>query len=130
MELTKEYFEEHLAKQFSQKLTGVVTKEYFKEHLEKQFNQKLKGLVTKEYFEEYFDEHLEEKLSPIRSDISDLKVKVNSIAIDVTDIRAKVDRIDKRDLEDSDAFARIATKHNHRISRIERKLKIPTPKIA
>lgn len=111
-----------------------LTKEYF--------DQKLEGFVTKQYFEEYLNKTLDNKLAPIKEDIGSLKedvgslnedfgslkVKVNSIEIDVKEIREKVNRIDQRDLEDSNAFARTVVLHDTRISKIERKLKIRTPK--
>jgi hypothetical protein len=74
----------------------VLTKEFFVEQIgklvtKKDFEEQLKELVTKR--------DLTRGLEPIISDISILKLGVK-------ELNEKVDRIDKRDKEDSNAFAK------------------------
>lgn len=47
----------------------------------------------------------------------------NSLKRDVTEIKAMVQRIDKRDLEDSDAFAKDLLDLKKRVATLERQLK-------
>ena len=101
MELTKDYFD----KQFKALGDKFVSKEHFDKELSK--------FVTKEYLDKKFDETLE----PIKDGIRDIKN-------DILDIKETVVRIDKRDLEDSNAFKTIVLNHDKRLKIVEKALKI------
>lgn len=54
-----------------------------------------------------------------KDDFEYLKVKVNAMEYSLLELNQKVDRIDKRDYEDSSAFASTLTNHDARIRRLE-----------
>lgn len=54
-----------------------------------------------------------------KDDFEYLKVKINAIEYSLIQLNDKVDRIDKRDYEDSTAFASTLTNHDARIRRLE-----------
>jgi hypothetical protein len=92
--------------------------------------------LTKEYFEQYLEQRLsllpsKEDFEALKSDVADLKTEVAGLSTEisavtamVTDINEAVHRIDKRDVEDSDAHAKNFVNHEHRIIRIEKQLKL------
>lgn len=51
---------------------------------------------------EYFDE----KIGQLATDVSALKSDVSALKFDMKEVKETVQRIDKRDKEDSDAFAK------------------------
>lgn len=59
-----------------------------------------------------------------KDDFEYLKVKVDNIADSVNQLNIKVDRLDERDLEDSNAFASLLSQHDRRLKKIEKLLKI------
>jgi predicted secreted Zn-dependent protease len=71
--------------------------------------------LTKEHFEEYIEARLSQL--PTRDEFKILQSTVDSI-------KDTVDRIDKRDVEDSDAHAKNFINHERRITRIEKQLKL------
>jgi predicted secreted Zn-dependent protease len=71
--------------------------------------------LTKEYFEEYLEARLSQL--PTRDEFKALQSTVDNI-------KQTVDRIDKRDVEDSDAHAKNFVNHERRITRIEKQLKL------
>ena len=106
MALTKEYFD----KQFESLGNQFVAKEYF----DKQFKTLGDKFVTKEYFDQHLASEFQKNLEPIREDIRDIKN-------DVLDIKETVVRIDKRDLEDSNALAKLYLNHDKRLKILENK---------
>jgi hypothetical protein len=59
-----------------------------------------------------------------KEDLDGVKSEVRALKATVDDIAETVHRIDKRDVEDSDAHAKNFVNHEHRISRIEKQLKL------
>jgi hypothetical protein len=64
-----------------------------------------------ELTKEYFDEQLKnlaskEDLIELRHDVTSLHSEMSGVRADVREIKETVARIDKRDLEDSNAFAK------------------------
>lgn len=74
-----------------------------------------------ELTKEYFDRQLEnlagkEELEQIRDDI-------RAIKSDMTEVRLVLNNLDKRDKEDSDAFAQTLVNHNDRLMAAENDVK-------
>ncbi|HYV33695.1 MAG TPA: hypothetical protein VE973_02510 [Candidatus Limnocylindria bacterium] len=69
--------------------------------------------LTKEYFDEKFG-GIKEDLGKVQEDITFLKVKV-------VNIEAKVERIDKRDKEDSNVFAKDILKPQKDVKQLQLK---------
>jgi hypothetical protein len=93
----------------------VLTKEFFVEQIgklvtKKDFEEQLKELVTKR--------DLTRGLEPIISDISILKLGVK-------ELNEKVDRIDKRDKEDSNAFAKDIVQLQKDVKKLKRLVHLP-----
>jgi hypothetical protein len=90
-----------------------LTKEYF--------DQVIGGLATKGGLKTLSDRmnSFEAKLDelPTRTEFKALETKVD-------EIKETVQRIDRRDLEDSDAFAKDLVKHDRRITRLEKHLSL------
>lgn len=63
-------------------------------------------------------QYLDEKFAevPTKTEFRALETKVDAI-------QTTLERIDKRDKEDSDAFAKIAVKHDQRITTVEKDIK-------
>lgn len=138
MELTKEHFEQHLTNELK------LSREHFESSLQEQlklnkayFEQHLATALrlNKENFEVYLAEQLKNFATKddllalegrmgekfvTKDDFEYLKSKINNIEISLTDLNEKVDRIDKRDLEDSHAFASTLVNHGRRIQRLEK----------
>lgn len=112
MELTKEHFEKHLKGQLDPLKIDVAD-----------LKTDVTGLKT-----DVAD--LKSDSTGLKSDIDSIKVQVNSIAIDLTAVRETVDRIDKRDLDDSDALSSTYVDHDNRLKVIEKKLNIKVVKTA
>lgn len=72
-----------------------LTKEYF----DKQFK------LTKQYFDARFDK-VDSEMLEMKMDIVSLQDGQREIGHDIKDIKETLDRVDKRDLEDSNAFAK------------------------
>jgi len=85
-----------------------LTKEYF--------DQIVQGLATKKDLENF----------ATKDDLGTLpsREEFKALQTSVDEIRETVDRIDKRDVEDSDAHAKNYVNHEHRITRIEKQLKL------
>lgn len=68
--------------------------------------------LTKEYFDEKIGgvvagvAALKSDVSTLKTDVSDLKSDVSTLKSDIKEVKAIVQRLDKRDKEDSDAFAK------------------------
>ena len=81
-----------------------LTKEDLKEHtaaINKRFDgieQRLAQLPTKEDFD------------GLKEDVAGLQANVSTLQFTVAEIKETVERIDKRDMEDSDAFAKSIVK--------------------
>ena len=103
--------------------------------------------LTKEHFEKF----LKDQLDPIRTDVGSLKtdvgtlktnvdlltighesltVQINSIALDLADVKETVERIDKRDIDDSNLLSRSFVDHDNRLRVIEKRLDIKKLKTA
>jgi hypothetical protein len=85
--------------------------------------------LTKEYFEQVVQTLATKKdldSLPTRDALDGLKSEVRAVKATVDDIAQTVDRIDKRDVEDSDAHAKNFVSHERRIIRIEKQLKPAT----
>jgi outer membrane murein-binding lipoprotein Lpp len=83
-ELTKEYFDE--------KIGGVATD--------------IAGLKSDVSTLKTDVSDLKSDVSTLKTDVSDLKSDVSTLKSDMRDVKAIVQRLDKRDKEDSDAFAK------------------------
>jgi len=59
-----------------------------------------------------------------KEDLDGLRSEARALKATVDDIAQTVDRIDKRDVEDSDAHAKNFVNHERRITRIEKQLKL------
>ncbi len=134
MQLTKEYFEQHLEKVLGEKLDpiqkGIGT-----------LNTDVSGLKT-DVSELKTDvsglkadvSELKTDVSGLKADVSELKTDVaslkdsvsnletvyNSLKLDVSEIKETVKRIDERDLEDSNSLAKSFVVHDKRISKLEK----------
>jgi len=72
-----------------------LTKEYF----DKQFK------LTKQYFDDRFDK-VDSEMLDMKMNIVSLQDGQRDMSHDIKEIKETLDRVDKRDLEDSNAFAK------------------------
>jgi hypothetical protein len=82
--------------------------------------------LTKEYFDQQLDsfarkEDLESLAS--KGDLEQMKNDVRAIKIDMVEIKHVLANIDKRDKEDSDAFAKTLVQHDERLVASEHDIK-------
>ena len=88
--------------------------------------------LTKEHFDEqisFLNQHLDKlptqgNLSDLKSDVEQMHSEVRSMKTDLSEIKQSIDELNARDLEDSNALAKTLIKHDDRMSRIERQLKL------
>ncbi len=92
----------------------LLTQESFERILDQKLDQKL---------DEKLEDKFEEKLGPIREDISNLKTDVATLKTNLEDIKETVERIDKRDLEDSNAFSKDILGLKRRVTRLQKQRK-------
>lgn len=118
MELTREYFD----KKFAEQAESFVAKEYF--------DDKFSTLVTK--IDSVSEEVgvIKEDISEIKTDVGDLKTVYKSMELDLKDVKEIVNKIDKRDLEDSNLLAKSYVDHDNRLKVIEKTLGIKKIKTA
>lgn len=77
--------------------------ELTKEYLNKQLKENFK--LTKQYFDARFDK-VDSEMLEMKMDIVSLQNGQREMGHDIKDIKETLDRVDKRDLEDSNAFAK------------------------
>ncbi len=108
MEITKEYLDKQLKNQYK------LTKEYFAQEFKEQFK------ASKDYFDEQFKtqfkaskDYFDKEFYGLKSEMFEMKMNIVSLqdgqrdmSADIKDIKETLDRVDKRDLEDSNAFAK------------------------
>jgi hypothetical protein len=97
-----------------------LTKEYFDQQL-KALNNRMDGLATQDHVDA-----LDQRIQGVTDRMETLPTReeVRALQTTVDEIRETVQRIDKRDVEDSDAHAKNYVNHEHRITRIEKQLKL------
>lgn len=114
MELTQEYFD-HVIKGLATKqdLEALATKE------------EVKGLATKDEILQ-LEGRLNERIIALDERIDELPTRqeFRTLQAQLTEVQGTVDRINERDLNDSDAFASTFVKHDQRITKIEKQLKL------
>jgi septal ring factor EnvC (AmiA/AmiB activator) len=89
--------------------------EITKEYLDKQIaslNRRLDKLPTQGDF------------ADLKEDVERVNSQVRSIKTDVLEMKQTVDKLNARDLQDSDAFAKILNQYGNRINRLEKQLKL------
>ena len=79
--------------------------------------------ITKEYFDQQLSKlATKEDVLEIKVDIIALQDDVRDIKTDLSDVKESVASLDKRDKEDSDAFAKMLLKHDLDIHKLKLKL--------
>jgi CMP-2-keto-3-deoxyoctulosonic acid synthetase len=74
-----------------------------------------------ELTKEYFDQQLGNLAT--KDDLEQLRSDFRAMKSDVTEIKQTLTNIDKRDKEDSNAFAKTLVKHDGRLNVVEQDLK-------
>lgn len=78
----------------------------------------------KQYLDTKFAEvATKENLAATQESIEELKGTVQRVESDLREVKTTVEAINKRDLEDSNALAKIAVKHDERITKVEKDVK-------
>lgn len=113
MEITKEYFDQQLG----------LTKSHLDKQLglnQKYFDKQFEKLVTKEDFSLEIG-GLKGEILGIKTDIVALQDDVRDIKTGLTDVKEIVTNLNKRDMEDSNGFAKILVRHDLEIKRLKLK---------
>lgn len=115
MELTKEHFEKTL----NQALGKLVTKDDFNHALSKLVTKEglentLSKFVTKGYLKQTIKDLLEELKAELAS-----KSEITTLRVDIIELKQLVEKVNKRDLEDSNAFKSLVLGHGRRIAKLE-----------
>ncbi|MCA1622473.1 MAG: hypothetical protein LC768_01910 [Acidobacteria bacterium] len=82
--------------------------------------------LTKEYFDQQLGnlarkEDLESLAS--KNDLEQIKDDIRAIKTDMVEVKQVLSDIDKRDKEDSDAFAKTLVRHDERLTSVEQDIK-------
>ena len=105
MELTKEYFEQQLA--------NLPTK------------RDLEQFATKEDIDNLGNDvnSLKTDVNEIKTDVVSLQNDIRSVKSTLQEINQTLTNLDKRDKEDSDAFAKTLVQHGERLNSVEQEIK-------
>ena len=81
-----------------------------------------------ELTKEYFDEQLEklatkEAVNQLAETVQELQSDMQSVKSDVSEIKTAVFELSRRDIEDSDAFAKTLVNHDRRLQTLESSVK-------
>jgi|SRR6267142_4875301 len=90
--------------------------------------------LTRDYFDQQLsslNKHLDQlptqdDFQVLKGDFDSVKSEVRSVKAQLSEMQHTLDELNTRDLQDSNAFAKSLVKHDERLTKIEKQLKLST----